>query len=110
MTGELKKVADITTDKLSATYTLRTMAVDADGNFYAVNNATSVASNLYQWTASDIKDGVLELTGEKLESKGVYVTSYASMTYDQAHDKLYLGSGYGLTTSFGSSIRKPKRR
>ena len=100
VTGELKKVADITTDKLSATYTLRTMAVDADGNFYAVNNATSAASNLYQWTASDIKDGVLELTGEKLESKGLYVTSYASMTYDQVHSTLYLGSGYGLKISY----------
>ena len=100
VTGELKKVADITTDKLSATYTLRTMAVDADGNFYAVNNATSYESNLYQWTASDIKNGVLELTGEKLESKGLYVTSYASMTYDQVHSTLYLGSSYGLKISY----------
>ena len=100
--GTLTKVADITTGGASAWDVLRTMAVDADGNFYGVNNASSSILKLYKWTTDDIKDGALALTGEGLNASGAWVYSYASMTYDQASGKLYLTGSYGLKSGSDS--------
>ncbi len=100
--GTLTKVADITTGGAAAWSVLRTMAVDADGNFYGVNNASSSILKLFKWTTDDIKDGALELTGEDLNASGAWVYSYASMTYDQASGKLYLTGSYGLKSGYDS--------
>ena len=95
VTGQLTKIADITTGGAAAWDVLRTLAVDANGNFYAVNNASSALLRLYTWTLSDIQDGALALTGTSLTSDGAWVYSYASLTYDQTSGKLYLTGSYG---------------
>ncbi len=107
--GEITKVADITVAhptilETSTSTVLRTLAIDNDGNFYAVNNATSTAAYLFKWTAADVADGKLTVsaafpTTKLVSSSGLYVTSFASMAYD--HDKkiLYLVGGYGSKSS-----------
>ena len=95
VTGQLTKVADITTGGAATWNVLRTLAVDSNGNFYAVNHASSALLQLYTWTLNDIQNGALALTGERLTSGGAWVYSYASLTYDQTSGKLYLTGSYG---------------
>ena len=103
VTGELKKIASITTDAAFLCEPLRTMAVDANGNFYGVNNGYMDEGNmfnpstlkLFQWKVSDIQDGALNLKGTALTIEDVFIYGYAAMTYDQASGKLYVTSAYG---------------
>ena len=103
VTGELKKIANITTDAAFLCEPLRTMAVDANGNFYGVNNGYMDEGNmfnpstlkLFQWKVSDIQDGALNLKGTALTIEDVFIYGYAAMTYDQTSGKLYVTSAYG---------------
>lgn len=106
--GEITKVADITVthptlDETSTSKALRTLAIDNDGNFYSVNNATSSTAYLFKWTAADVVDGKLTVSvafpTNKLVSSGLYVTSFASMAYDHDKNVLYLVGGYGSKSS-----------
>ena len=103
VSGELTKVADITVNHHSSSAafrTLRTLAIDANGKFYGVN-AASGSSNvyLYQYTLDEIVDGALTLDGAEIGESGMYVTSYASMAYDQTKGTLYLAGAYGTKSS-----------
>ena len=103
--GDIAKVADITVDHptLDATSTstvLRTLAIDNDGNFYSVNDATNSAAYLFKWTAADVADGKLTVSAAfpttlLYSSYGLYVKSFASMAYDHDKNVLYLVGGYG---------------
>ena len=101
VTGELTKVADITMNPpitLSTTYqTLRTLGIDNNGNFYAVNNGSGKYVALYKWTLDDVIDGALTVSSvsERLFDKTEYVTAFASMAYDHDNDILYLTGSYG---------------
>ena len=95
VTGALTKVADITTDSAATWGVLRAMAIDSNGNFYAINNSFDFMFKIYKWTLSDVENGALKLEGEKLEAPDITVYSYASMTYDQNSGKLYLTGSYG---------------
>ena len=100
--GDIAKVADITVNHASASasyHALRTLGIDNDGKFYAVNSASGTNVYLYQWTLDDIAEGALTLTGTKVGVSGMYVTSYASMAYDHDKKVLYLAGGYGTKSS-----------
>ena len=102
VSGELTKVADITVNHTSSTaafHALRTLAIDANGKFYGVNAASGSNIHLYQYTLDEIADGALTLDGEKIGKSGMYVTSYASMAYDQTKGTLYLAGAYGVKSS-----------
>ena len=102
VSGELTKVADITvnhTSSSAAFHALRTLAIDANGKFYGVNAASGSNVCLYQYTLDEIVDGALTLDGEKIGKSGMYVTSYASMAYDQTKGTLYLAGAYGVKSS-----------
>ncbi|MDY2808128.1 MAG: S8 family serine peptidase, partial [Oscillospiraceae bacterium] len=102
VSGELTKVADITVNHTSSTAkcrTLRTLAIDANGKFYGVNAASGSNVYLYQYTLDEIADGALTLDGAKIGKSGMYVTSYASMAYDQTKGTLYLAGAYGVKSS-----------
>ena len=103
--GEITKVADITVehptlDATSTSTALRTLAIDNDGNFYSVNDATNSAAYLFKWTAADVADGKLTVSAAfpttlLYSSYGLYVKSFASMAYDHDKNVLYLVGGYG---------------
>ena len=104
--GDIVKVADITVKHPSYTdevyNTLRTLAIDNDGNFYGVSHGTASAAYLYKWTTADITDGALTVSpafNNKLGPSGLYVSSYASMAYDHDKNVLYLVGGYGSKSS-----------
>ena len=102
VSGELTKVADITVNHPSSSaafHALRTLAIDANGKFYGVNAASGSNIHLYQYTLDEIADGALTLDGEKIGKSGMYVTSYASMAYDQTKGTLYLAGAYGVKSS-----------
>ena len=102
VTGELTEVADITVNHTgSATnyHSLRTMAIDDNGNFYGVNSAIGTNIYLYSWTLDDIVDGELTLDGDKIGMSGMYANSFASMAYDHVKGILYLAGGYGPKTN-----------
>ena len=102
VSGELTKVADITVNHPSSSaafHALRTLAIDANGKFYGVNAASGSNVYLYQYTLDEIADGALTLDGAKIGKSGMYVTSYASMAYDQTKGTLYLAGAYGVKSS-----------
>ena len=102
VSGELTKVADITVNHPSSSaafHALRTLAIDANGKFYGVNAASGINVYLYQYTLDEIADGALTLDGAKIGKSGMYVTSYASMAYDQTKGTLYLAGAYGVKSS-----------
>lgn len=58
--GEIEKVADITISHSNDSYrTLRTLAIDNGGTFYAVNTGSGTNVYLYKWTLDTIKNGVI---------------------------------------------------
>ena len=107
VTGEMTKVADITvehpTSDSASCQSLRTLAIDDNGNFYSVNSGSGSSVFLFQWTLDEVADGALTATAvsesQYLVGSGIYVTSYGAMAYDHDKDILYLAGGYGTKSS-----------
>ncbi len=121
--GALTKVADITAKLFPGTsgdgspVALRTLAIDAAGNFYSVSAGRSrFFVYFYTWTLDSIVDGkvandndilrpafnnmLVGSSGSSEDHTSMVTNGYSSMTYDFSKRTLYLGAGYGYKNHY----------
>ena len=107
ISGEMERIASITIinpKNSSSTYLKLTMlAIDDEGNFYAVNAGGSSYTFLYRFTLQEIVDGKIEdmtpVVNDKANKIGFYGT-YGSLAWDHDRDVLYMiGSSSVLSSS-----------
>ena len=81
---------------------LQTLAIDDEGNFYAVNNGVGLVTTrtvfLYQWSLSDVSDGAVTDLAPVNNTKSGYlgtagVEGAGTMAWDHDKDVLYLAGG-----------------
>lgn len=73
------------------------MAIDDDGNFYAVNHGTTVNTYLYRWSKQDIVNGAVTnlypVGGQDKNAKtGYHNQKWSSLAWDHDADILYFCS------------------
>lgn len=112
ISGAMEKVATISVTNpksTSANYkTLAALAIDDDGNFYAVNHGSSSYSFLYTFTLADVVDGAInnldpvDNTSGGILASSLWFTGAGALAWDHDNDQLYFASGYGSKNSADS--------
>ncbi|MDY4219826.1 MAG: S8 family serine peptidase [Candidatus Faecousia sp.] len=106
VTGELTEAFTVSVTNpasTSATYkALKNLAIDDEGNFYAVNYSTSASYTfLYRWSLADVQEGAVTdlapLVNAKTGSAG-YTNKFGTLAWDHDKDILYWANVYSVNS------------